>query len=100
MRVNRPFLLISVLLCSWAPLPGESGSSVRELTAIEEKFNHALLRSDWKTIEQMQGDDLIFTNSDGSVSDKATEVGSERAALAARSGSQGEFRLLFGPVDS
>jgi len=52
---------------------------VQELTAVEERFNRALLRSDWRTIEQMQADELVFTNTDRSVSDKATELGSLRS---------------------
>ena len=42
----------------------------KELVALEQNFNDALVRSDWKVIEQLYADNVTFTNSDGSVSHK------------------------------
>lgn len=50
-----------------------------ELIGLEQKFNQALLRADWKAIEQIEAEDLIFTNADGSVDGRPDEVASIRS---------------------
>ena len=47
----------------------------KELVALEQNFNDALVRSDWKVIEQLYADNVTFTNSDGSVSHKSDTIG-------------------------
>jgi ketosteroid isomerase-like protein len=46
----------------------------KELVTLEQNFNDALVRSDWKTVEQLYADDVTFTNSDGSVSHKSDTI--------------------------
>ena len=43
------------------------------MTAREAEFSQVLLRSDWKALEQIEADDLIFTNADGSVTHKSDD---------------------------
>ena len=50
-----------------------------ELRAREAHFNQVLLRSDWKALEQIEADDLIFTNSDGSVTHRSDDVANLRS---------------------
>lgn len=50
-----------------------------ELIGLEQKFNQALLRADWKAIEQIEAEDLVFTNADGSVDGRPDEVASIRS---------------------
>jgi len=45
----------------------QSGDTAKELTALEQSFNEALLSADWKTVERIHANDLVFTNADGSV---------------------------------
>jgi len=64
------FLLLAVRLFTMVP----STDSTSELIAIEKSFNNAFVRSDWKTVQEMCADDLIFTNADGSVTHKLDNV--------------------------
>jgi ketosteroid isomerase-like protein len=52
----------------------QSGNTEKELIALEQSFSDALLRADWKTVEQIEADDLVFTNADGPVTHKFDEV--------------------------
>lgn len=54
----------------------QTGDTAKELIALEQSFNDALLHADWKTVERIHADDLVFTNADGSVTNKSDEVGS------------------------
>src|ERR1700746_3580467 len=51
-----------------------SADTTKALTAAEQTLNDALLRADWKTIEEIYADDIVFTNADGSVSHKSDSV--------------------------
>lgn len=52
----------------------QSGNPSNPLVALEQSFNGALMRTNWKVIEQLEADDLVFTNADGSVTHKSDEV--------------------------
>jgi ketosteroid isomerase-like protein len=65
-------LLVGTSLC----VVGQKRDTVKELMALEDRFNAALLRGDWKALESIEADDLIFTNADGSVSHKADTIDS------------------------
>jgi ketosteroid isomerase-like protein len=52
----------------------QTRDTTKDVVALEKDINDALLRSDWKAIEQLYGADLTFTNSDGSVSHKSDIV--------------------------
>jgi ketosteroid isomerase-like protein len=51
----------------------------KELIAAEEDFSDALVREDWKAVEEVYADDLVFTSTDGSVTHKTEEVASVRS---------------------
>ena len=68
--------IASVLLGTCVFAVAQSRDTAKELIAAEHIFNNTLLRADWKTLEQINADDLVFTNADGSVSHKADSVGS------------------------
>ena len=53
--------------------------TTKELVVVEQNLNHALVRSDWKAVEQMYADDLIFTNADGSVTHKSNDLATIRS---------------------
>ena len=53
----------------------QTRDTTKELVALEQNFNDALVRSDWKAVEQLYADDVTFTNSDGSVSHKSDTIG-------------------------
>jgi ketosteroid isomerase-like protein len=63
-----------VLLGICLTATARKGDTTKELVAVEQKFNDALVRSDWKAVEQMYADDLVFTNADGSVTHKSDEI--------------------------
>jgi len=67
------------LLGALLPLGAESSDTTSELRAREADFNQALLRSDWKALGQIEADDLIFTNADGSVTHKSDDVANLRS---------------------
>lgn len=73
-RVKRlgsvTFAILGLLIATEA----QTGDATKELVALEQKFNEALLRSDWKAVEQLYSDDVTFTNSDGSVSHKSDTI--------------------------
>ena len=71
--------IVLVLVGALFPLRAEDGGRTKELTARETEFNQALLRGDWKAVEQIEADDLIFTNVDGSVTHKSDDVSNLRS---------------------
>jgi len=70
-----PLLILGTVLS----LEGQNGSKAKELTARESDFSQVLLRGDWKALEQIEGDDLIFTNADGSVTRKSDDIANLRS---------------------
>ena len=65
-------LLAGACLCA----VGQHDDTDKELFAMENRFNDALVRADWKALESIEADDLIFTNADGSVSHKTDVISS------------------------
>jgi ketosteroid isomerase-like protein len=57
----------------------QTADTAQKLTALEQSFNEALLSADWKTVERIHANDLVFTNADGSVTHKADLVDSIRS---------------------
>ena len=69
--VTAPALLIAgTLLC----VAAENSRKADELIAREATFNRVLVRDDWEKLQEIEADDLIFTNADGSVTHKADDV--------------------------
>jgi ketosteroid isomerase-like protein len=60
----------------------QNADTAKELVALESRYNHALVRADWKMLENIEADDLIFTNADGSVSHKSDLVSSLKSGDA------------------
>ncbi len=54
----------------------QNADTAKELVTLENRYNDALVRADWKMLETIEADDLIFTNADGSVSHKPDLVSS------------------------
>ena len=69
------FLVVGACLCA----VGQKGDTAKELIAMENRYNDALLRADWKALESILADDLIFNNADGSVSHKRDTISSIRS---------------------
>jgi ketosteroid isomerase-like protein len=73
---------IILLACSGAALSQSNATSNRPLsadttkvvTAAEQTLNDALLRADWKTIQELYADDIVFTTADGSISHKSDSI--------------------------
>jgi ketosteroid isomerase-like protein len=57
----------------------QTGDRTAALTGLEQEFNTALLHGDWKAVEQIEAEDLIFTNADGSVDGRPQELASIRS---------------------
>jgi len=57
----------------------QSSDTRQELIALEQNFNAALLSADWRAVERIYADDLVFTNADGSVTNKSDEVGAVKS---------------------
>jgi ketosteroid isomerase-like protein len=62
------------MLLGTVSLAAQNSGKAKELTARESEFSEALLRGDWKALQQIEADDLIFTNADGSVTHKSDDV--------------------------
>jgi ketosteroid isomerase-like protein len=68
--ITIAFVLLGLLLS----VEAQNSGTAKELIATEASFNQSLLRGDWKALEQIEADDLIFTNADGSVTHKMDDV--------------------------
>jgi hypothetical protein len=76
----KHLLLIAFLLvgsCLFAV--GQKDGIAKELIAMENRYNDALLRADWKSLESLLAGDLVFNNADGSVSHKPDTISSLRS---------------------
>src|ERR1044071_2020712 len=58
--------------CRYVPMAQSSTSG--DLIQLENRFNDALVRADLKTINEIEADDLIFTDATGTVTSKADEM--------------------------
>lgn len=54
---------------------------LKQFVALEDRYNQALVQADWKAIEQLEADDLVFTTADGSVTHKSDDVDSLRSGI-------------------
>lgn len=68
-------VIVVVALGSCLTASAQSRDTAKELIASERSFNAALLKADWKIVEQIEADDLVFTNADGSVTGRSDDVG-------------------------
>lgn len=75
----KPLKLISLVLFACCSLATAQSGTEKELLALENRFNEALVRADLKTIEDIEADDLIFTDSLGTVTTKGDELQSLRS---------------------
>lgn len=71
-------IIVLVLLAGGLVMASKKDTS-NELVSAEQKFCDALQRADWKTLEQIYADDLIFTNAEAGVSHKSEEVRNVRS---------------------
>jgi hypothetical protein len=68
------FVLVATCLVAQA----QDRETAKKLIVTEQRFVDALLRADWKTVDQLYADDLVFTNPEGTVTRKGDGVGSIR----------------------
>jgi ketosteroid isomerase-like protein len=78
--MNQTIIIGFIALVSLLPAGAQNGGTATELIALESRFSQALVSGDWKAVEQIESDDLLFTNADGSVTRKADDVNSLRSA--------------------
>ncbi|HEX4921816.1 MAG TPA: nuclear transport factor 2 family protein, partial [Candidatus Bathyarchaeia archaeon] len=74
-----PLKFVALVLFGYCSLAASQSSAEKELIALENRFNEALVRADLKTIEDIEADDLIFTDSLGTVTTKGDELQSMRS---------------------
>lgn len=71
--------VIGFLSFACSHLTVAQSSTKKDLIALENRFNEALVRADLKTIQGIEADDLIFTDAAGVVTSKADELQSIEA---------------------
>jgi ketosteroid isomerase-like protein len=71
--------MIALVLLTAGLVIAPKSDTAHELVNAEQKFCDALQQADWKAVEQIYADDLIFTNAEGGVSHKSDEVRSVRS---------------------
>ena len=62
----------SVCLVTMAQTP----DATKQMIALEKSLDNAFLHGDWKAIETLYADDMMFTNADGSITHKKDDVDS------------------------
>jgi len=71
----KPTIAIAfVALLTLLSVEAQSRGTAKELVALESRFSQALLNGDWKLLAQIEADDLIFTNANGSVTRKVDDL--------------------------
>jgi ketosteroid isomerase-like protein len=68
------FCLIAAVLFGCGYITMAQSSTSGDLIQLENRFNDALVRADLKTINEIEADDLIFTDATGTVTSKADEM--------------------------
>jgi len=76
----RNFIVGFVALASLLSVGAHKGDTAKKLIALETRFSQALVSSDWRAVEQIEADDLLFTNADGAVTRKEDDVNSLRSS--------------------
>jgi ABC-type phosphonate transport system ATPase subunit len=74
-RMKHLAVIALVALGTCLVAKAQSRDTAKELIAAERSFSDALLRADWKMVEQIEADELVFTNADGSVTHRSDDVG-------------------------
>ncbi len=65
---------ILVVLFVYSSIAVAQSSTEKELIALENRFNEALVQADLNTIANIEADDLVFTDAAGMVTSKADEL--------------------------
>jgi ketosteroid isomerase-like protein len=66
---------IALLALGVSLVAGAQGrDTTEELIAIEQTFNQALIHGEWKTVESLVAEDLVFTDAGGTVSGKSDQL--------------------------
>ena len=66
---------IALLALGVSLVAGTQGrDTAKELISAEQVFNEALIRGEWKTVETLLADDLVFTDAGGTVSTKSSQI--------------------------
>ena len=78
-RMKYLWVTAFVILGNSLIAKAQSSDTRQELIALEQNFNAALLSADWRAVERIYADDLVFTNADGSVTNKSDEVGAVKS---------------------
>ena len=71
--MKRPWLF-ALLTLGASLVVAEAGNPAKELISKEQFFNQAIIHGDWKAVDSLLAEDLVFTESDGAVSNKADQV--------------------------
>jgi ketosteroid isomerase-like protein len=72
MSYFRAFAFAAV--CFSLAAAAQEPDTSRELISTEQAFNSALTHGDWRAVEALMGEDLVFTDSDGTLSGKSEQV--------------------------
>ena len=78
--MNKTIVIGFIALASLQCVGAQNSTTATELIALESRFSQALVNGDWKAVEQIEADDLLFTNADGSVTHKEDDVTGLRSA--------------------
>ena len=70
----KRLLAVSLMFLSTLPSRAQNDAKTKELTARETELSQALVRGDWKAVQNIEADDLIFTTADGSITHKSDDV--------------------------
>jgi ketosteroid isomerase-like protein len=70
----KRFCQIAIVVFGYLLLAVAQSSTATELIELENRFNEALLRGDIAVIEEIEANDLIFTDATGVVTSKAEEI--------------------------
>lgn len=73
--MNRAWIFALIALGVSLATEIEGHNTAKELVTNEQVFNQALIHGDWKTVETLMGEDLVFTDADGAVSGKSDQIG-------------------------
>ncbi len=73
--MNYPVTFALVALGVSLVAPTRGPDTAKELISAEQVFNEALIRGEWKTVETLMAEDLVFTDADGTVSGKSDQIG-------------------------
>lgn len=73
--MNRAWIFALIALGVSLAAEIEGHNTAKELVTNEQVFNQALIHGDWKTVETLMGEDLVFTDADGAVSGKSDQIG-------------------------